>query len=85
MAAESGATGYVKKALDWAPTPEHPLRAFFRADEITANLDALVAEQRPDGGWPISWPALSPGCELEWRGWVTLDALLTLRANGRLG
>jgi hypothetical protein len=85
LAAESGATGYVKKALDWAPTPDDPLRAFFRADEIAANLDALVAEQRPDGGWPISWPPLSPGCELEWRGWVTLSALLTLRANGRLG
>ena len=28
--------------------------------------------QHEDGGWTITWPPLSPACELEWRGWVTL-------------
>jgi hypothetical protein len=51
---------------------------------IQANLDVLAAGQQEDGGWTIAWPPLSPGCGLEWRGWVTLSALLTLQANGRL-
>lgn len=82
--AEAGDEGYVRKLLDWAPTPDHPLRQYFRAEAIENNLDALAAGQQADGGWTIPWPPLSPACELEWRGWVTLGALLTLRANGRL-
>ena len=46
------------------------------------HLAALAAQQQPDGGWPISWPPISPGVELEWRGWRTILALLTLRAYG---
>lgn len=76
--------GYVKKPLDWAPTPDHPCRALFSDDMIAANLDNLVARQQEDGGWLVPWPLVSPGCELEWRGWLTLDALRVLRANGRL-
>jgi hypothetical protein len=44
----------------------------------------VIAGQQEDGGWPIAWSPLSLGCELEWRGWVTLATLQTLRANGRL-
>jgi hypothetical protein len=40
-------------------------------------LDALVAEQQPDGGWPTPY---NPG----WRGWVTVQNLLVLRAFGRV-
>jgi hypothetical protein len=76
--------GYVRKPLDWAPTPDHPLRRLFSREAIEANLDRLQAGQQQDGGWTIAWPPVSPACELEWRGWVTLGALLTLRANGRL-
>jgi hypothetical protein len=82
LVADAQAVGYVRKPLDWAPTPEHPLRKYFRQDEIQANLAALLAGQQADGGWPIAWPALSPGCEAEWRGWVTLSAIKTLQANG---
>ena len=78
------ATDYVRKPLDWAPTPDHPLRPLFDDATIQANLDVLLADQQADGGWAITWPPISPGCELEWRGWVTLAALQTLRANGRL-
>jgi hypothetical protein len=59
-------------------------RDWFDAELYDAHLDRLESEQQEDGGWPITWPPLSPGCELEWRGWVTLGALQTLRANGRL-
>jgi hypothetical protein len=84
LVADIAATDYVRKPLDWAPTPDHPLRPLFDEATIEANLDVLIAGQQEDGGWPITWPPLSLGCELEWRGWVTLAALRTLRSNGRL-
>jgi hypothetical protein len=76
------ATGYVKRPLDWAPTPDSYCRRLFGDDVIAGQLAGLAARQQADGGWPISWVALSPGSELEWRGWVTLEALRTLRAYG---
>jgi hypothetical protein len=84
LVADITATDYVRKPLDWAPTPDHPLRLLFDEATIQANLDVLIAGQKEDGGWPIAWLPLSSGCELEWRGWITLAALQTLRANGRL-
>lgn len=84
LVAEVNATGYVRKPLDWAPTPDHPLRFLFQEKEIKANLDLVQAEQQADGGWNITWPTVSPSCELEWRGWATLDKLILLRKNNRL-
>jgi hypothetical protein len=51
---------------------------------VQTHLDALIAEQQADGGWPISWPTVSPVVEWEWRGTLTVDRLKTLRAYGRL-
>lgn len=76
--------GYVKKPLDWAPTPTCWAAQLFDDKLLEAHLDALVARQQPDVGWAISWPPLSPLVELEWRGFVTVEALKTLRAYGRL-
>lgn len=84
LVADVNAEGYVFKPLDWAPTPDHPLREHVGPEDVAANLDRLAVGQQPDGGWNISWEPLSRACELEWRGSVTLDALLTLQANGRL-
>jgi hypothetical protein len=78
------ASGYVKKPLEWAPTPDSPARRLFADAVIAAHLDKLAAGQRDDGGWPITWPPLSAAVELEYRGWVTIQALKTLRAYGRL-
>ncbi len=77
-------TDYVKKPLDWAPTPESWCRRLFDDRTITVHLDALIARQQPDGGRSISWPPLSPLVELEWRGFVTVEALKTLRAYHRV-
>jgi len=77
------AAGYVKKPLDWAPTPRSWCRRLFDDRVMAAHLDALAAGQQPDGGWTISWPPVSPLVELEWRGVVTVDALKTLHAYGR--
>jgi hypothetical protein len=77
-------SSYVKKPLDWASTPASICRQFFSDQIIDANLDSLAAAQQADGGWSITWPPISPACELEWRGFVTVNALKTLRAYGRL-
>ena len=82
LVAEVGTAGYVRKALDWAPLPDNPLRVHFSEQEIKANLEEIAAGQQEDGGWGITWTPVSPGCEMEWRGWVTVGALQTLRANG---
>lgn len=83
LIADAQATGYVRKPLDWAPTPDHPLRNYLSEEQIQAHLAVILAEQGADGGWTIPWPPLSPGCELEWRGWVTLSTLRRLQANER--
>jgi hypothetical protein len=82
---ETDAEGYVKGPLDWAPRPTSFCRRLFTDEIIATHLAALIARQQPDGAWPISWPPVSPACEIEWRGWLTVEALLTLRAYGALG
>lgn len=78
------ATGYVKMPLDFAPTPESLCHSLYAHATLQAHLQALMARQQPDGGWPISWTAVSPACALEYRGVVTLAALKTLKAYGKL-
>jgi len=78
------AEGYVQKVLDFAPTPDsYPLK-FVPDEMLKTHLDALAAQQQEDGGWPINWVALSPVVEYEWRGYLTVERLKTLRAYGRL-
>ena len=77
---DPNAAGYVKMPLDWAPRPTSVFRPLFDDATQRAHLAALAQRQRPDGGWPISWDALSPGSEMEWRVKVTIEALQTLRA-----
>ncbi|MQY15390.1 hypothetical protein SRB5_55690 [Streptomyces sp. RB5] len=69
---------------DFAHGPDSLARRWFTDAELTAGLDFLAAEQQPDGGWPLRWRARAPGSALEWRPILTLEALLTLRAFGRL-
>ncbi len=54
----------------------------FTAQQIPAaivaeRLDRLVGEQAADGGWPSPY-------DQRWRGWVTLQNLLVLRAFGHI-
>jgi hypothetical protein len=78
------APGDVHTPLDYAPSPHSLARALFSDEVITAHLDALVAAQQPDGGWMFKWTDWNPAATLEWRGWLTVETLLTLRAYGRL-
>ncbi len=82
IAFDPQAEGYVKKPLEWAPTPNSLCRHLFDDSVIDNHLEAMASQQQVDGGWPISWPAISPMCEWEYRGVVTIRALKTLKAYG---
>ncbi|NUT47283.1 MAG: hypothetical protein HOV94_08215 [Saccharothrix sp.] len=68
----------------YAPTPDSLARRWFTDAEVDADLDALAAAQRDDGGWTFAWAAWTPVTTYEWRPIVTIEALLTLRAYGRI-
>jgi hypothetical protein len=84
IAYDPGASGYVFMPLFYAPSPESIGRRLFDQAMIDTHLEALIQKQQLDGGWPITWPAVSPACEQEYRGIVTLGALRTLKAYGYL-
>jgi hypothetical protein len=76
--------GEVHFPLDFAPEPDSLARELFDEATIKAHLDHLAHAQRDDGGWMFNWLAWSPAGEREWRGFLTVDALRVLRANGYL-
>jgi hypothetical protein len=78
------AQGEVHFPLDFAPEPDSLARRLFDDDTIDRHLDHFAAAQKEDGGWMFNWLAWSPAAEADWRGSLTVDALLLLRANGRL-
>ena len=81
---EPGAQGDVHPPLAFAPRPHSLARRLFSADLIAAHLDALEAAQQPDGGWGFGFESWTSITTPEWRGWVTIESLITLRDNGRL-
>jgi hypothetical protein len=83
VALDPEAAGEVHTPLDFAPLPDSLARRLFDDATIDAHLDHLAAAQRDDGGWMFNWPAWSPAAEADWRGFLTVDALRVLRANGR--
>jgi hypothetical protein len=70
--------------LTLSQRPGRRSRALFTDDQIEADLDLLQHGQQDDGGWTFDWLGWSPGQSVEWRGAVTLRALATLRAHGRI-
>ncbi len=83
-ALETDAEGYVHPPYAFAPRPDSLAARFYAPELMARHLDALTETQQADGGWPISWPAISPGSELEYSSIVALNALKTLRAYERL-
>jgi hypothetical protein len=71
--------------LDYSPVPGRPLRRYVDAEVIDRDLDRLEAAQQADGGWDIDFTPASAGAAIEWRGHVTMLALVALADNGRLG
>jgi hypothetical protein len=84
VALDPEAPGEVHGVLSFAPEPDSLARVLFDDATIQAHLDHLAHGQKDDGGWTFNWPAWSPAAELDWRGFLTVDALRSLRANGRL-
>ena len=78
------AAGYVKMPLDYAPTPDSICRQLYDEQVIADHLGALAARQQADGCWSLTWPAVSPADELEYKGIMTIEALKTLKAYGLL-
>ena len=76
-----GAEGEVLHPLDFTPDPHSASREVFDRDAVTADLARLAAQQKPDGGWDITFTAFSPAAALEWRGYATVQAVIVLRAN----
>jgi hypothetical protein len=83
VALDPDAAGEVHTPLDFAPLPDSVARPLFDDAVIEAHLDHLAAAQRNDGDWTFNWPSWSSAAEADWRGFLTVDALRILRANGR--
>jgi hypothetical protein len=84
VAIDPGTAGDVQNPIGLSPRPGSRSRRLFDDDTIDRHLDALAGGQQEDGGWTFPWPEWNPAATLEWRGIVTVQALRTLRANGRL-
>jgi hypothetical protein len=84
VALDPEASGEVHGVLDFAPEPDSLARSLFDDVTVKAHLDHLAQAQRDDGGWTFNWPTWSSAAELDWRGFLTVDALRVLRANARL-
>jgi hypothetical protein len=79
-----GAENERLSALTLSDRPGRRSRALFTEDQIETDLDQLEEGQQDDGGWMFDFGVWSPGQLAEYRGIVTLLALATLDAHGRL-
>jgi hypothetical protein len=70
--------------LALSPKPDARSRVLFTAEQIDADLDVLEHVQQDDGGWTFDFLGWSQGQTVEWRGVVTLLALASLSAHGRI-
>lgn len=83
MHVEGGAPDEMIHAIQFSPMPGRPVRGYFDAAVISADLDRLTAGQREHGGWEVDFGSFSPAAALEWNAYVTVNAVKSLRANGR--
>ncbi len=80
---------YSAPPLKLAPTPASPIADLLTGD-LQLHLDYLIEQQSPEGSWEPSWnwgdfyPDDWPQAKQEWRGILTLDMLLALRAFNRI-
>ena len=85
---EASWSQYSAAPLKLAPTPKNTI-ADTLADCLPANLNFLVESQNPEGFWDVTWswvdyPDDWEIAKTEWRGILTLEALMTLQAYERI-
>jgi hypothetical protein len=80
---QEGLEDEMMRPLDFAPTPDRPVRALFAPEAIAAELQRLVDQQQDDGGWTVDFASYSPAAALEWRGYRTVRAVSVLQRNLR--
>jgi hypothetical protein len=71
-------------ALTLSERPDGRSRTLFTQAQIDADLELLEQGQQDDGGWTFDWLAWSAGQSVEWRGALTVRALVKLAEHGRL-
>ncbi len=82
-------SSYCITPLKLAPSPES-LVADLLEDVLPTNLDYQIDHQTAEGTWEPTWswgrsyPQAWEQARVEWRGILTLDTLMALRAFGRL-
>lgn len=81
---EGGADDEYMRPLDFAPRPDDPARAHIDPEAVAADLARLAGGQERDGGWRADWISYSQEAAAEWRGHLTVRAVVILRANGAL-
>jgi hypothetical protein len=80
---------YSAPPLKIAPTPECVV-ADLLWDDLQVHLDYQIEKQTPEGTWEPTWtwgdfyPHEWEQAKQEWRGHLTLEALTTLQAYGRI-
>ena len=75
---EGGAKGEAIRPLDLAPRANGAARRLFSDQVINREHERLAGRQQPDGGWTVDFRSVSPAASLEWRGYVTVDAVAHL-------
>jgi hypothetical protein len=75
---------YALTPLHLAPSPDAMAGGLFAPELLGAHLDHLAGQQQEDGGWPVTWDPPSEGSLLEWRGRLTVEALMTLQNYGKV-
>ena len=80
-------SGYCITPLRAVPAPDS-IGADLIEAELQQNLDFLIDQQSPEGTWDPTWAYEYPPewavARQEWQGILTLEALTTLKAFGRL-
>jgi hypothetical protein len=84
IAPVGGVEGEALRPLDLSPRPRSRSRDLTGEAPIEAHLDAIESTQQQDGGWLFDWLSWAPAQTTDWRGNVTIRALIWLRDNGRL-
>ena len=82
-------SSYAIPPLKLAPTPSSSV-ADLLAEDLQIHLDYLIEQQTADGTWEPTWswgenyPEDWDNARQEWRGILTLDNLISLRAYNRI-